>query len=213
MKKKSEKPIEFAASLDENKTVINIAKVQKLISGESLEGRNNTVLEPSAQTNILCCLATDPKLLSNLAEEKLNQLAMVSAPLAYIFQLQYMHGLRISEVLQIQSKDIDKLGRIRIKALKGSESRLIVSDYCKSYMLHYKSINQPPFRDYDRFFVYRVYKKIGWSFNFGTNKKASVTHAGRHLSALESKSEFNDSQLTQRHLGHKNIKNTHVYEK
>lgn len=48
---------------------------------------------------------------------------------------------------------------------------------------------------------------------FGDNKKYSVTHLFRHALALQFKEDFNDTQLTQKYLGHKNIKSTEHYEK
>ncbi|NJL77433.1 MAG: tyrosine-type recombinase/integrase [Saprospiraceae bacterium] len=120
-------------------------------------------------------------------------------------------GCRITEALQIQSKDIDSLGRVKIKGLKGSESRIVYSTEAKAYMLGCKKNNIPVFSDFNRFHIYRVCKRYGIGKAYNENKVMSVTHYFRHISSLISRQVCEGNFEIQRMLGHKNEKSTNYY--
>ena len=127
--------------------------------------------------------------------------------------LLFEHGLRITEVLNIQKCDISRQGRIRIKGLKGSNDRIVTPIMFAQFWQSLPDFMLPLGSVYSRFYFYRWFKRIGIYDVFGNNKRFSVTHMFRHHLALSLKNEFDDTALTQRVLGHRSIKSTLHYEK
>jgi len=173
----------------------------------------NPVPNPSAQTTKLLHdqtkeLAEITALLHNLLHND-----VVPEPVKAVAALMFEHGLRITEVLRIEKGDISASGHIRIKGLKGSNSRVVLSNIRRKFWITSPDYMFPIGNTYSRFYFYRWFKKMGVYKIFGDNKKYSVTHLFRHALALQFKVDFNDTQLTQKYLGHKNIKSTEHYEK
>jgi len=104
--------------------------------------------------------------------------------LFYIAHLQLIGSLRISEVLNIRSYDIDMLGHITIKGLKGSKDLVLFAGESKEYLIQCKRSKIDPFTLYSRFYVYREYKKKGIVFQSLNSSRKSVTHAIRQLNAM-----------------------------
>lgn len=103
------------------------------------------------------------------------------------------------------------LNRIVIKSLKKGKDR-IVSYNDESGYLEYCRLNfVQPFSDYNRFFIYRLYKKNGLSLYHPASNKYSVTHAFRHLFAQMSSSSNVDKSLMSEFLGHKSKKSIDSY--
>lgn len=173
----------------------------------------NPVPIPSAQTTKLLHgsskqIADITALLSNLLYND-----VVPEPVKAVAALMFEHGLRITEVLRIESRDISPSGHIHIKGLKGSNSRVVLASTLRTFWTHSPDYMFPIGNTWSRFYFYRWFKKMGVYKIFGDNKKKSVTHLFRHALALHLKDEFDNTQLTQLYLGHKNIKSTEHYEK
>lgn len=171
------------------------------------------VPNPSAQTNKLLHgqtkeLAEITALLHNLLRND-----VVPEPVKAVAALMFEHGLRITEVLRIEKGDISASGHIRIRGLKGSNSRVVLANIRRKFWITSPDYMFPIGNTYSRFYFYRWFRKMGVYKIFGDNKKYSVTHLFRHALALHFKEEFEDTQLTQQYLGHKNIKSTEHYEK
>ena len=120
-------------------------------------------------------------------------------------------GCRISEALQIKQSDIDNLGRVKIKGLKGSSNRIVTSPATKEYLINQKKIGGQIFSRFNRFYIYRVFKRYGLGRFFGDNKRQSVTHYFRHINAMIAKEIATDIKEISDILGHKNAKNTEIY--
>lgn len=120
-------------------------------------------------------------------------------------------GCRVSEALNIKYTDIDQIGRVRVKGKKGSKNRIVYSPSCVSMFLKAKKYGFTIWEEFNRFHIYRTFKKYGIGAFFGRNKRMSITHYFRHLNAIiageiaKEKSEI--SQL----LGHISEKNTNFY--
>ncbi len=171
------------------------------------------VPNPSAQTT--SPLHGNSKQLADVTALLSNLLCndVVPEPVKAVAALMFEHGLRISEVLRIEKKDISPSGHIRIKGLKGSHSRVVLAGTLRTFWTNSPDYMFPIGDTYSRFYFYRWFRKMGVYKIFGDNKKYSVTHLFRHALALQFKEDFNDTQLTQKYLGHKNIKSTEHYEK
>jgi len=128
-----------------------------------------------------------------------------------VIMLLLEHGLRISEVLRLELNDFIGSSKILVHSLKNSQNRIITNAY--GHLVLKKHVEQWGCIGFifSRFYYYRLLSKIGCSFQFGSNSKHSVTHAGRHLVSLElSQGNVNLSDL-QAFLGHKSIKSTERY--
>lgn len=173
----------------------------------------NPVPTPCAQSTKL--LHGEEKELTEITQLLHNLLHndVVPEPVKAVAALMFEHGLRISEVLRIEKRDISASGHIRIRGLKGSHSRVVLANILRKFWTTSPEYMFPLCNTYSRFYFYRWLKKMGVYKVFGENKKYSVTHLFRHALALHFKEEFDDTQLTQQYLGHKNIKSTLLYEK
>lgn len=179
----------------------------------ALQNRTNSVLAPSAQFVKLCSglsASISAKLgLDNQVESSLSQ----DYRLLLIIALQLQYSLRISEVLGIALKDIDKGGRCYVTTRKRSRP-IVVSDLQITALLSLlKEQGAEPFIGLTRYYIYRQYLALGVVYFIPGNKNRSVTHAFRHMNADRTRhSGFEDkfvtaqlnhkSQNTQQHYGH-----------
>lgn len=100
-----------------------------------------------------------------------------------ICYFQFQYGLRISELLNIKPSDIDPSGLVYIRGLKGSSDKFLQVSYLLDVFLSFRSRSKPLSYYYSRFFMYRLYKKLGISLIKDGHKNKAVTHAGRHMLA------------------------------
>lgn len=129
-----------------------------------------------------------------------------------VVELQFLYGLRISEVLNIERSDVSKSGYIKIKGLKNSNSRIVRPVRFLDFWQNSGSHLLPLRNTYSRFFFYRKYKDLGLSMRYPGRSNNSVTHCFRHEVVQELQRSFDETSTTQKFIGHKNIKNTKRYE-
>lgn len=144
---------------------------------------------------------------------KVEELKSKSYQLYACAYLQCLHGLRISEVLAIRPTDITPLGTIRIQSNKGSNNRLVTSGEVMKYMLRCRSNSVFPFKDLDRYYVYREYRKIGLVLMTSTATHAKVTHIFRHMLVKTNQDQGFEIELSKNQLGHRSLKSTMEYDK
>lgn len=128
-----------------------------------------------------------------------------------VIELMFLWGLRVTEVLQITCADVSRSGNIRIKALKGSNFRVVRSSVYSSFWLNSDSSILPISSVFSRYYFYRLFKRLGLYSHFGNNVNNSVTHYFRHLRGLDVQNSFADWELTASALGHKSTKSTVYY--
>lgn len=175
--------------------------------------RYNSESIPCAQTNTLC---ESGSIADELSDRYITCWAkeMSSNPLmALTIWLMYAEGLRISEILKINGKDITRSYNIRIKSSKGSNDRLINAGLHSAFLKNYAGKDVNIYKDYNRFYFYRELRKRGLSYRFEGNKHSSVTHLGRHLFALDNKKIADSEMSVSKMLGHKNELNQKYYVK
>lgn len=97
-----------------------------------------------------------------------------------VIELQYLYALRIQEVLDIDYYDIYPGGQILIKSEKGSNNRIVVPVLFRESWYGKTGMDLPLSRIYNRFYFYRLYKKLGFYAKFKGNENYSVTHFFRH---------------------------------
>lgn len=127
--------------------------------------------------------------------------------------LQAVCSLRISEVLSIRLCDVSSTGQVYV-TIKKSGSKYVVTDtLIGRVMLKYKWLQIEPFIDYNRYYIYRIYRKLGIVELSSGEKNVAVTHAFRHKKAKEIRSETNDNNLVTQALHHNNSKSQIYYGK
>jgi len=143
--------------------------------------------------------------------EKISKIKNESLVLFYIAELQYYNSCRVSELLNARCHDISSQCKIFLKASKNSSNRIIFSPSSLQYLLYCKNNNVDPFTCYDRYFIYRLYKRYGIELSKRFGSKNAVTHIFRYLAADAVNSDVNSVEKTQSQLGHKSKKSSEYY--
>ena len=131
--------------------------------------------------------------------------------LGAIFELQYMYGLRISELLAIKPRDISPRGTIFLKCAKGSENKMIDYPSLYTFLKNCRANGKEPFGFISRHYVYRCYKRMDISFGQMYGTKNAITHQFRYMKAKDTMEMSNDLEFTAKIMGHKNSKSTKHY--
>lgn len=141
-----------------------------------------------------------------------------------ILALLYSCSLRVSELINLKWKDIDRSRMIiNIIQAKGNKDRqvglndhliTILSEYCKEYNIKkdifiYVLTGQSGKEQYSEKSVGEVVKQL--ATKAGICNKRVYTHLMRHTSATHMVENNVDINLIQRLLGHSNVKTTSIY--
>lgn len=193
-------------------SVMSFKNLQLYLKTDKGKRGVNAVTNPPAQTATL--LQPELEAIEQIVEQAKGVLQNQNIPrvLRAVIELQLNYGLRISEVLNITSSDISKMGHIRIRGAKGSSDRIVIPYMFASFWVNEAGPLLPLFSTYSRFWFYRQYKNLGLYAVFGNSRVSSVTHLFRHLNILSLKENFNETELTQKFIGHKSINSTKHYE-
>lgn len=193
--------------------ILTAKKLDSILNVSRGKARVSSVPTPLAQYTIECAATTERGWDATSLSEHYNKLLAIDSSVALVFDLQFAGGCRISEVLAVHFSHIDDLGKVTIHSQKGGVVRVVQSMFSAKILKNYKDLKSSPFLHIDRFYVYRIYKKLGISEVYGDNKRASVTHLPRHEVALASKKAKRENSTTQGQLGHKSAKSTEHYLK
>lgn len=120
-------------------------------------------------------------------------------------------NLRVSEALAIRYCDIDTLGRVYLKAGKGGLWIAFRSHVLGLFMEGRDRKNSNRIFEFDRFHVYREFKKLGISYNKLGNTNTSITHAHRHQVAKYIRENDLPNELITSALNHKSKKSQEHY--
>lgn len=197
----------------ESKNRITLKDLQKILYDDKSKRRIRAVQSPNAQYSKL--LHVEPNHINQLTSiiQAIYRSPDQPTFLKAVIELQYLYGLRISEVLNIDKSDILPSGNIRIKGAKRSNDRIVTPSRYMDFWLNATSLFLPICRLYSRFWFYRKFKELGLYSKYGSNINNSVTHSLRHEKVLELKSNLNDTKLSQSFIGHKSINSTVHYER
>ena len=171
----------------------------------------SSVPTPNAQTNTLCKSRNGRSEIAKQLAEKVESLKYENPKLYYFASLQQNFGLRVSEVLNISSGDIQPDGRIIIRGLKGSENRMVFSESGRKFFLNCRKYSIKPFADFDRYYINREYLKKSIFIKFANSDKKAVTHCFRHLYLTNLNSDV-DTDTKRKAIGQKSINSTKHYE-
>jgi integrase len=169
------------------------------------------VPNPSAQNAILCALQDNVHPVIKKAVALSEPSSNWPLPLKVFIQLQLTFGLRVSEVLSISHVDILSLGRLRLRTSKNGIDRIVNFTDRYGYLERCKANGVNPFADFNRFYIYRLYKKEGIMMFHENGRKWSVTHSLRHFMVQQVMSEVNERNLVSNYIGHASKKSLDSY--
>lgn len=171
----------------------------------------NSVLTPSAQTNGLFSGRLKIQMAGKFSQTIAPGNKSLPDYVKAIIELMGYHGLRVSEALNITALDIKPGGRIMVKGLKKSASRLIhsptYSELFEDIRVNGKEI--PEY--YNRFYFYRLFRKLGFMTTFKKSQHVTVTHVLRYYFISEFLANGGTVNDLQNVLGHKSLESTQYY--
>lgn len=188
-----------------------IIKFKKMRQKSITEIRSKSVPNSSAHNAILCAAQSNLNPVIKKALSLSEPSSSWPVPLKVFIRLQLVFGLRVSEVLSIEHSDILSLGRLRIRTSKRGVDRIIAFDDQYKYLQRCKANGVHPFADFNRFYVYRQYKKEGIMMFHDVDKKWSVTHSLRHFMVQQVMSEIDERNLVSNYIGHASKKSLDSY--
>jgi site-specific recombinase XerD len=169
------------------------------------------VQKPSAQIARMC---QNPNIQKEQIVDELTdklRLSNESEMLIIGIRLMILYGIRVSEMLLIHSKNVYNDGSVYVKGLKGSSDRLLIDSKYTQQWIGFSEMNMSIGAIYSRFYVYRLFKKIGYYEKFGKNTNNSVTHRARHEKADSMYKAGIQLDNIRKELGQKSIKSTEYY--
>lgn len=177
---------------------------------KTLQGRAS-VSTPSAQLTKLCEVPNGQ--FANELTESLYKIDRLNenAHLKLGLRLMVLYGLRVSEMLGIKYHDVLRDGSVHVRGLKGSSDRMCYDSYMMSEWLYIARSQSCDLEMFNRFYVYRLLRKMGLYGRYGNNVNNSVTHNSRHVKGLNMKNEGLAIEVIQHEMGHKSVKSTGYY--
>lgn len=130
--------------------------------------------------------------------------------IAYI-TLQFSAGLRISDLLSVSYKNISPSLHITIEQGKGSNTIITQPIFLRDVWHEIRDKKLYPVSELNRFWFYKLYKKLGITKTNGTGRNNSVTHAPRKMLAQQLYTQEGNYEAARVALGHKDVRSTKYY--
>lgn len=127
--------------------------------------------------------------------------------------IQIAHNLRVSEMLRLGGQRINSNGSFNIYSKKNKKVITLTVYSAEEYAEHFKMMGQPLGETVDRFWLYKLYKKLGFYYKRPGAKNASVTHSIRHMTAQEIRQSRETEEYITDQLHHKSKKSQEHYGK
>ena len=172
---------------------------------------SKSVPSPSAHSTRLCQPGSKAEIEFATAVAKVHSLKNISIHVKAYILLLFTSGLRISELCNIHSSDIDSQLNIKIKGLKGSNDRIVAPIYLRGSFNVFRSSSSKIGDIFNRFYFYKLFKKIGLYTTYSSSVNRSVTHYPRYLYLKQLGSNVEDKDLIKSVVGHKRKTNTESY--
>lgn len=123
------------------------------------------------------------------------------------------YGLRVSETLLLGGNEILANGNFYITAPKNKKVIVLNVGVLGEYEKVFRATKYNLGQTTDRFYLYRLYKRLGIVYHKKGNKYNSVTHAFRHMLAAEIRANNIDNKVITDTLHHKSKKSADSYGK
>lgn len=130
----------------------------------------------------------------------------------YILDLMVTNGCRVGEVLGIRGTDIIDDNHVYVKAEKRSRDRVCCLSLTSGFEVYRRAGSGLIWPMLNRWYVYRLFRRIGIYEQVVGNHRHAVTHAPRHELVTRMIGAGVDTKDVQRVIGHKSLKSTEYYE-
>lgn len=130
-----------------------------------------------------------------------------------LVRVQWVYGLRISDLLKIHPANITKNLTCVIEQSKNSRSLSISLAINPEFWTKYRTGAQRLAGELNRWFFYRLFERYGLVIYNGEGHNNSVTHAGRKSLAREIYEQTGDAKNVTTALGHKSERTAWYYLK
>lgn len=128
-----------------------------------------------------------------------------------LVRVQWVYGLRISDLLKIHPSNITKNLTCVIEQSKNSMPLSISLAINPEFWSKYRTGAQRLAGELNRWFFYRLYERYGLVIYNGEGSNNSVTHAGRKALAREIYEQTGDAKNVTTALGHKSERTAWYY--
>lgn len=171
----------------------------------------NSVSSLTLQSDILLKVQDSPADSLSIAVNSILSNKLIPQVERVMIELIYRNGLRVSELLRIKGTDIMPNGSFIIRASKFSQNRIgFVVDNAE-WLQSYRSYPSFIFADYNRHFVYYLFKRRGISSQIIGNQNKAVTHVLRHQAIENLLMATKDTAVTAQAIGHRSKRSTEHY--
>ena len=171
----------------------------------------NSVSTPTLQSAILLKLQENPTDTLSITVNSILTNKYIPQVERVMIELIYRNGLRVSELLRIKGTDIMSNGSFIIRASKFSSNRIGFVINNADYLQNFRSFPGYVFSDYNRHFVYYLFKRLGIGAQIIGNRNKAVTHVLRHQAIENLQRATEDSAATAQAIGHRSKKSTEHY--
>lgn len=175
------------------------------------QSRTNTVIVPNAQTPKQCAIESGLAAGESVSEVVNRCIRQFSKVEGFIFDLLLTNGCRIGEALAVRAGDILTENSVHIRGEKGSSDRvcfLTVVQGFKTLQEIAVRLNGPGM---NRWYIYRVARKMGIYGKLIGKRRNAVTHLGRHSFVSRLARGGVDTVTIQKAIGHRSRKSTEYY--
>lgn len=175
------------------------------------QSRTNTVIVPNAPTPKQCVIENGLAAGESVDEVVNRCIRQFSKVEGFILDLLLTNGCRIGEALAVREGDILTGNSVHIRGEKGSGDRVCFLsvvhglDTLKDIAVR---LNGP---GVNRWYIYRVAKKLGIYGKLIGKRRNAVTHLGRHHFVSSLANHGVDTVTIQKVIGHKSVKSTQYY--
>ena len=168
-------------------------------------------MTPSAQFITLCGNLNQYIMKLDEIKARVVADAMISDFMKACIIISINYGLRVSETLLLGGNEIMSNGNIFLTAPKNKEVIVINVSCLGSLETAFRRAGYNLGEITDRFYMYRLYKRLGIVYQKKGNKNKSVTHAFRHIQAQEIRNKELGDILITKALHHKSKKSAESY--
>ena len=135
----------------------------------------------------------------------------INASVIHFIRLQFVAGLRISDLLRIRREDISVNSQIYIRQSKGSNPLVVNVLYESTFFDEYRRGFHTDISLFSVSFFYKLYKRYSIGISNGEGHNESITHAGRKLLARSMFDLSGDISVAASALGHRSSRSTMYY--
>ena len=174
--------------------------------------RCNPVIVPNALAPKQCAIENGLAAGESVSEVVNRCVRQFSKVEGFILDLLLTNGCRIGEALAVRPGDILTENSVHIRGEKGSSDRVCFLTVVQGFQTLQDialRLNGPGM---NRWYIYRVARKMGIYGKLIGKQRNAVTHLGRHNFVSRLAHNGVDTVTIQKVIGHKSVKSTKYYE-